>query len=385
VIKDALQTLRFYFPENSDVAPVNGDDYVLTIDSRVQRILQEELERGLTRYRADTGLGVVMDCRNGDILGMASVPCYDPGEYHNYPREEREKRRANRVIESTFEPGSDLKPCIASWALRSGVVRRDEVIWEGGKAHRFEGRRRVTDVKDNGPLTMEEAVFKSSNIGMAFLGLRLGQTRIRQALEQFGFGRPTGVNLPGEVSGFVQSPAKWSELYTSVSVSFGYEIRATPLQLATAFCAVVNGGTLYRPRLVLRKVRDGEVIENPTVVRGHPISPEVSRDMREILVRVVEDEGTGKYLRMDGFRFGGKSGTADIGRGGYTKTDYLTSFEAFAPYEDPEIVVLVMYERPRTERRYGGWVAGPVVAQVLRRYFLIEDQPLLVKLRYDEP
>jgi stage V sporulation protein D (sporulation-specific penicillin-binding protein) len=376
VRKDATQTMRFYFPENSGVSPVNGHDIELTIDSRVQRILEEELDAGARQHRVEGALGIVMDCRSGDVLAMASWPTYDPGEYHNYPKEERERRRKNRAIENTYEPGSIMKPFVAVWALAKGLTWRDEPLWQGGRTHVLEGRRRIIDTHDRGPLRMEEVVFHSSNIGMSFLGLRLGQSGLRECLDAFGLGVPTGIEANGEAPGARQKPDRWSEIYTSVSVSFGYEIRVTPIQMAAAFAALVNGGTLYKPRLVKRLVRGDREIEIPTVVRGRPISPELSKTMREILLQVVH-QGTGKYLRMDGFEFGAKSGTSDIGKR-YTKLDYLSSFEAFAPVDDPEIVVLVMMERPRGKRYYGAWVSGPVVAQVLRRYFRVEAQPRLV-------
>lgn len=382
VRKDATQTLRFYFPENSGVSSVNGWDLELTIDSRVQRILEEELAAGAERYRVASGLGVVMDCRSGDILAMASWPGYDPNEYHRYPREERELRRRNRPIENTYEPGSVLKPFVAAWAFKYGLTRRDEVIWGGGSTYAFEGRRRVTDAHDRGPLTSEAAIYHSSNIGLATLGLRLGKGRLNEMLDAFGLCRPTGITLPGEAPGAKREMRDWSELYTSVSVSFGYAVRVSPIQLVTAFTALVNGGTLYRPRLIRRATRGNEEIANPTEVIGYPVDAALSREMREILVLVVE-KGTGQYLRIPGFDFGGKSGTSDIGKG-YTKKDYLASFEAFAPAGDPEIVILVQMEKPRGKRTYGAWVAGPVVAQVLRRYFRVEGQPRLVREGLDE-
>ena len=377
VVKDATQRLRIYYPENTDVSPINGYDVVLTIDTRTQRILEEELEEGIEKNDAAAGLGVVMDCRSGDILAMASRPSYDPNDYHKYPDEERVRRRKNRVVENTYEPGSILKPFVACWALFTGVSYREELIWGGGDVHRLQvGRssRQVRDVRDHGPLTLEGVVVHSSNIGMSYLGLRLGRDRLVEMLRRFGFVRKTGINLPGEAVGWRQSTKEWKELYTSVSVAFGYELRITPIQLCTAFAAIVNGGYLYKPRIVHKVVRDGDEIVNPTQLVDQPISEQVSDEMREILHRAVL-EGTGRFLQMEGFSFGGKTGTADMdpaGGAGYTKEDYLASFEAFAPYEDPEIVVLVMIEKPRGRSIYGSVVAGPVVAGVLRRYFRVE-------------
>ncbi|MBN1442083.1 MAG: penicillin-binding protein 2 [Planctomycetes bacterium] len=375
VIKDALQRSRIYYPQSSEVRPIDGYDAALTIELRMQRILADELERGIDTFKAAAGLGIVMDCRSGAVLAMASHPSYDPGLYHLYPSEEQTERRRNRGVESAYEPGSVMKPVVASMALEHGLTRRDELIWGGGDSRRL-GPRVVRDVRDHGPLTMEEVVVYSSNCGMSELGLRLGRDRLIDALERFGFGRKTGIGLPGERSGKTRDREAWSELYTSVSVSFGYAVMVTPIQLCTAFCSIVNGGYLYRPRILAHLDRPGERIENPPEVVGRPVREETSRQMREILLRVVQ-EGTGKYLQMDGFLFGGKSGTADMGPL-YTKENYLASFVAFAPYENPEIVVLVMIEKPKARSYYGSTVAGSVVASVLRRYYRVEDEAYIV-------
>lgn len=384
---DALRREPIYLPESGDVPPVNGFDVHLTLEGRAQRILFEELEEGIRLHEAECGLGIVLDCRNGDVLAMVSLPTYDPSRYHAYPPGERGRRRKNRPAENEYEAGSVMKPFTAAAALQHGVALRDELIWGGGASHVFthgrRGRRLVTDVHDHGPITTEDAVVYSSNIGLATLGLRLGRERMRAMLESFGFLRPTGIPLPGEASGACLPLRSWRELYTSVSVSFGYAVTVSPLQLAAAFSALVNGGVLYRPRLVSRLVREGEDrVFEPEVV-GRPIDEATSRAMREILLRVVQ-EGTGKRMQMEGFPFGGKSGTADLsasqGQRGYSKKDYLASFIAFAPFEDPEVVVLVMIEKPRGWSIYGSTVSGGVVAGFLRRYFRVEDEPEITRI-----
>ena len=377
VVRSAVPGLRVFLPENSDIAAVNGSDIILTIDSRSQRILEDELRKGIERHRAEAGLGIIMNCQSGAILAMASWPTFDPGAFHRYPREEQDRRRKNRVIESSFEPGSVLKPFILCAALSHGLIRRDERIWSGGKTHVFHlggHPRRVRDTSDHNPLSAEEAVIFSSNIGMSFIGLRLGRDRLIELLERCGFLRRTEIRLPGEATGVRTEREAWRELWTSISVSFGYELRATPIQLCTAFAALINGGKLYRPQLVDRILVDGKVLAtySPELV-DRPFDEDISRQMREILLRVIT-EGTGRSLEMEGFHFGGKTGTADMGPR-YKKEDYLASFEAFAPYEDPEVVVLVMIEKPRAGKYYGSQVAGPVVAGVLRRYFRVEAAP----------
>jgi cell division protein FtsI/penicillin-binding protein 2 len=378
VITDAREQLRFFYPENVEVAPVNGYDVVLTIDSRAQKILEEELALGIEKHRAEAGQAVLMDCRTGAIIAMTSWPRYNPNDYHRYPKSEIERRRKNRTIENVYEPGSVIKPFIAAIALERGLVTRTQQIWGGGRVHVI-GRRRISDVSDHGAISFDDCVVYSSNIGMSIIGMELGRDGLIDTLDRFGFCRKTGIELPFEVSGSHTDRAEWNDVYSSVSVSFGYEVLISPIQLCTAFASLINGGYLYRPMIIDRYEIDGRVERVQPLVVGRPIREETSGAMREILHRVVQ-EGTGKYLRMEGFEFGGKTGTADMDPN-YTEKDYLASFEAFAPYDDPEVVALVMIEKPRSGKIYGGTVAGPVVARILRRYFRVAAEPRFEKLK----
>ncbi|MBI4604722.1 MAG: penicillin-binding protein 2 [Planctomycetes bacterium] len=388
VLKDAPQKTRIFKVGSLEVAPVGGYDVYLTIESTLQAIVEEELEAGLQRERASAGLFVLMDCRTGDILAMASLPAYDPNRYGEYPEPKRKERRANRVVESLYEPGSVIKPFFAAYALEQGIARREEpirgliagpVTWDGGRQARF-GKRRVTDVHEHPDMTFEGAVIHSSNIGLAIVGMRLGKPGILDALRRFGFDRPSGIDLPAEASKEPWAPPmRWTPIYSATSASFGYEIMVSPIQLCRAFAALVNGGHLLRPRVVDRLVRGSETIRFPSrQVDGQPITAETSRHMREILRRVVE-EGTAKWLKIEGFEFGGKTGTSDMAKGGYAGQDYLASFEGYAPCDDPRVVALCMVEKPRAHI-YGAMVAGPIVAEVFRRMFRIAAETKLAML-----
>lgn len=371
---------HFYLPS------VSAYTVELTIDSRVQAIAERALEAGVREDRAESGLLVVMDCNNGDVLAMASYPPYDPNRFGEYPAAERERRRKNGVIEKLYEPGSVIKPFVWSVALERGVARRDarvkgyageEVTWDGGTMARF-GSRVVRDTHEHEDMTVDDALVYSSNIGMAILGLQLGSAGLIDVLDRFGFCRPTGVGLPGEAKGRHTPPSQWKPLYSSVSVSFGYELLVSPIQLCRAFASLVNGGFLLKPRVIAGVRRDGveEVFPGRTVV-GRPISESTSKQMRAVLREVIQ-RGTGKFLKLEGFDFGGKTGTARMLQGGnYNRADYLASFEAFAPYENPQIVVLCMVEKPRTRLYYGSWVAGPIVVEVLRQLFDVKAEPLV--------
>ncbi len=391
VLKDALQKTRIFQVGNVDVAPVGGYDVYLTIQSTLQAIVEEELEAGVAREKAAGGLFLLMDCNTGDILALANYPSYDPNRFSEYPDQVRKERRTNKAVESLYEPGSVIKPFFASYALERGLCRREQsmmslvaspVTWDGGR-HAHVGRRLITDVHEHPGMTFEGAVVHSSNIGMSILGLKLGRQGIMDVLDRYGFNRPTGIDLPAEAKWSPWTPPmQWHPLYSPVSASFGYEVMVTPIQLCRAFAAVVNGGCLLKPRIVDRIERDGEVQRFPSrQVERQAISAETSHEMREILHLVVE-EGTAKWLKIEGFEFGGKTGTSNMAkRAGYTKEDYLASFEGFAPVEKPEVVALCMIEKPRGGSIYGGMVAGPIVAEVFRRVFKVEKETKLTTLK----
>ena len=375
---------RIFQLDNLYLEPVQAYDVHLTLDSRVQAIAEEELEAGVLHDKAEAGAILVMDCRTGDILAMASYPSYDPARFGEYPEEERERRRPNGVIEKLFEPGSVLKPLILSRALKAGVCRPEQNIrsllgpratWDGGKRAKF-GYRTVRDTHEHANMTVEHALRYSSNIGLTAIGLRLGREGLKETFASFGLGEATGIRLPAEgVGEYPIDP--WKPYDEGVSSCFGYAVMLSPLQLCRAFAAVVNGGYLLRPRLVKRLVRGSETHEFPQrEVVGRPLDEETSSEMRRILRGVIEEEGTGRYLRLEGFRYGAKTGTARVQKNGnYHANDFLSSFEAFAPYKDPEVVIVCMVEKPRGSHHYGSWVAGPIVVQVIRRLFNIESQP----------
>jgi len=391
VLRDARQKTRSFKLGNLDVAPVGGFDVYLTIQSTLQAIVEEELEAGIEREKAEGGVFVLMDLHSGDVLALASYPDFDPNRYSDYPAKERERRRANKAVESLYEPGSVIKPFFAALCLEKGLVRRDQLMtglaappvsWDGGRHARI-GRRLVTDVHEHPGMTFEGAVVHSSNIGLSILGLKLGKQGIMDAVDRFGFNRPTGINLPAEAYKVPWAPPmEWHATYSPVSASFGYEVMLTPIQLCRAFAALVNGGYLLVPRLVDRVERQGEVHEFPRrQIERQAISEDTSRQMREIL-RLVVEEGTAKWLRIEGFEFGGKTGTSNLLKhAGYTKEDYLASFEGFAPYENPQVAAICMVEKPRGDSIYGGMVAGPIVAEVFRRIFKVQNQTKLANLR----
>jgi len=297
---------------------------------------------------------------------LGQYPTFDPNRFADVPAD----RRRNRAICDAVEPGSIFKPFVACGALLAGVVDPKEQIFCHDGLHYFEGRR-IRDTSPHGLLTIEGIVAKSSNIGMGILGHRMGNEAIFRIVRAFGFGEPTGVGFPGDADGMVHPLPRWTR-YSTNSVPIGQEITVSPLQIATAFCAIVNGGVLLRPYLV-EKLLDptGAVVdsfEGPYSVRR--VLPEPLSDyMREQVLPAVVETAGGSRAKLVDWRVGGKTGTAQVpfaDRRGYEPGAYIGSFIGAAPVEDPEIVVLVMTHRPNPSKGYyGGVVSAPAVGKVL--------------------
>ena len=346
--------------------PVDGGHLVLTIDAEIQRIAEEGLLQAITRFEAASGVVIVMSVKSGDILAMAGVPSYDPKQLEPGS----EDRRRNRAVTDPVEPGSTFKPFIACGALEGGFVSTTEQIDCHLGAYRF-GRRLVKDVSPHGLMVLQDIVSKSSNIGMGIIAGRMGNEALHQTIRRFGFGKLTGIECPGESAGLVYPLSRWNG-YSTTSVSFGYEVAVTPLQLVTAFAALLNDGILLRPRLVRQMLGPGgEVLASfnrPEIIR-RSVSSEVARYMtREVLAAVVED-GSGFRAKLDRYGVLGKTGTAKLSypdRGGYEPGAYLSTFVGAAPALNPEVVTLVMVRRANPSLGYyGGTVSAPAVGRIL--------------------
>jgi len=346
----------------------NGRNIILTIDAVMQEFTETVLDDTCRKFRANSGCAILMDPTTGDILAWACWPKVDPNRFNTYSAD----HRRNRGITDPFEPGSIFKPFVAVAALKNKVVDLEEQIFCHNGAYTI-GRRVLHDYHPYGDLTFAKIVIKSSNIGMAILGQRLGNDRLYQAVSAFGFGRKTGIDLPGESAGIVRPLAKWDQ-YTTTSVPMGQELAATAIQLITGFAAFANDGVLLQPRL-LRAVIDpsGRVVRDNTAIRptGRAVDPHLAQFMvREILARVVSD-GTGKRAIIPRYSVFGKTGTAQIakrGGGGYRSGAYVASFLGGVPSSGPKLVALVTIREPdRRIGHFGGTVAAPAVKSILEQ------------------
>ncbi len=347
-----------------DQYKTSGHDIVLTIDSQIQHIVERQLKEGIEEVGGEKGMAIIMNPETGEVLAMASYPFLDPNNFSKFP----EINRRNLPIWYAHEPGSTMKVFLASSALD------DKKVNPNSKFNCENGRRRIgsaviRDIKPRGTLTVAEIVKYSSNIGASKIGELLGRDKYYKYLNKFGFGKKTGIGLPGESSGLLAAPRKWGPIELA-TISFGQGISVTSLQLVTALSAIANGGYLMKPYVIEKIVGpDGNVIEqNSPEVVTRVISYDTSYQMKQIMQGVVEN-GTGKKAQIPGFSVAGKTGTAQIPNpksGGYYSDRYIASFIGFAPVEDPAIVMVVVVEAPR-KKTHGGSVAAPIFKQIAEK------------------
>jgi len=351
-------------------------DVYLTLDVNVQYILERALQEGLEECRAKRAVGLIMDPIRGDILGMASLPSFNPNSFWLYPPENRK----NFVTVGLFEPGSTLKPFLVATALQKGFLRPNDIVFcERGRYNVFGVT--IRDVKSYDWLTVEEVIKYSSNIGAAKIAKTIGADEYYEFLKSLGFGEKTGIGLPEE-KGVLKPPKLWTPV-DLMTLGFGQGMSCTPLQIAAAYSAIANGGLKVKPRIVkeLRKVGDGKVLVMEPQVEKRILSPEVSRLIMGMLERVVL-EGTGTKAFLEGYSIAGKSGTAqkyDPHRGAYSREHFVASFVGVFPADRPRAVILVMFDEPRTSI-YGGEVAAPVfrkIVQELIQYWKIPPRSTL--------
>ncbi|MFN3133945.1 MAG: penicillin-binding protein [Candidatus Kryptonium sp.] len=351
------------------VEPIDGYNLKLSIDVGVQTIIENELEKAVKEFEAESGVVIVVDPWTGDILGLANYPNFDPNNYWLFDVENFK----NRALLDAFEPGSTFKIVPASLLLEKDPNKLySKVNVDGGKS--VVRGVKVVDFKPNDVLSFTDVLKYSSNIGMAKLGLELDKVEFYKHIRNFGFGAYTGINLPAEAKGEVKTPDKWSPA-TKIYMSFGYELRATAIQIAMAYVSIANGGVLIQPRIV-KEILDleGKVVKSfPVVKVRQVISEKTAEILTEILEKVV-DEGTGMQAKVEGLRVAGKTGTAQIYEFGfYSKARYRASFVGFFPVEKPRFVCFVMLESPKKSYA-GGIVAAPVFRRIAEQ--LIKLSPI---------
>ena len=351
-------------PWTTQLDPVDGYDMVLTIDGVVQQVAEEVLDWGASKYHAKGGSIIVMEPDTGAILAMANSPSYDA----NAPAEVQADRRRNRAVTDVFEPGSIFKIVSASALLEEGRISPEETIFCENGAWPTVGRHVLHDHRPHGLLSFHDVIRLSSNIGTSKAAQRLTPEELYRYLQAFGFGHKTGVELPGEVSGLLAPPARWSKLSPFI-IPIGQEIAATPIQLAVMTAVIANGGLRVRPHLVERfQTPDGRVIRAAAdPERTRIISPETARTLQHMLTSVVES-GTGQLANVQGLTVAGKTGTAQKiePTGRYSHSRFVASFVGFGPVPDSRFVIVVSMDEPRP-LYFGGVVAAPMFKRMVEQ------------------
>jgi len=346
----------------------DGNTVSLTIDMGIQNIVETALDAAVKKYKPRGGaIVIMMKPQTGEILAMANRPNFDLNDIAAAKPEQMK----NMAIINMVEPGSTFKIVTASAALNESLETLDSVIFCENGSFLYAGRR-LHDAHRFGDLSVEDVLAKSSNIGAAKMALQLGDRRFYSYIQRYGFGQRTGVNLPGEIVGLLNPVDKWGKIDIT-RIAMGQSVSVTPIQIATAMCAIANGGKLMMPQII-HDVRDenGNVIQEyrPVEVR-RVVTEESAAQVRTALTKVVSKNGTAPLAQVPGYLSAGKTGTAQKinPAGGYFHGKYVLSFIGFMPAEHPAFVCLVMVDDAQVsaEMNYGGQVAGPIFSQIAEK------------------
>lgn len=364
---------RFRIKEQAIRQPIPGQSKLLTVDWKLQEIVEEELKEGVQKYNAESGMAVFLNNNNGEIIAMAH---YDPNE------DNPDKPQKLRVLTDQFEPGSVFKVITAAGLLEDSVIDiNDSVFCENGVWKI--GRRKLHDDKELGWINFRSIIEFSSNIGVGKCALLLGGERLLQYAQKFGLGQRLLSEWPGETSGYISKPKKWSD-YNVASLAMGHSVAVNALQMTNAMAAIANGGILYKPRLILCDVDDKGNPINVTKpeVLSELISEETADTLRSFLRGVVEN-GTATKVNSPIVTIGGKTGTAQI----YSQElhryfwgRYMASFLGFFPAEKPMVTGIVVYRNPQPVH-YGGYTAGPTFRRIAERYTMMNPDLFTVPTR----
>jgi cell division protein FtsI (penicillin-binding protein 3) len=366
ILSDARN--RWY--ESADKTPEAGSSVVLTLDENIQFIAEKELATAIEQTHAKAGTVLVQDPSNGEILAMASWPTFNP----NAPAGTAPEARMNRAVGALYEPGSVFKIVTLSAAIDQGITTPDEVVDCQMGAIYIAGHR-IRDHKAYGLLTVSQILAHSSDVGAIKIGLRLGAPKFYEYIRAYGFGAPTGVDLPGENRGLLRHVENWTPVSVG-SISMGQEVGVTPLQMINAVSAVANGGLLYHPHVVLARRKGAELEQEQQPPARRIIRETTAASMRAMLEGVVL-QGTGTKAQLDGYTSAGKTGTAqkiDPATGRYSATQLIASFVGFAPVNNPSVTILVQLDSP-VGLHEGGSVAAPVFKRIAEQVLAYRNVP----------
>jgi stage V sporulation protein D (sporulation-specific penicillin-binding protein) len=345
--------------------PVNGLDLKLTIDTKIQTVVERELDIAEAKYHPDGMVAIAMKPNTGEILAMSSRPTFDPDNFRNVPQEVYNR---NLPVWSTYEPGSTFKIITLAAALEEGKVNFEDHFYDPGSVEVAGARLKCWKRGGHGSETFLQVVQNSCNPGFVELGNRLGKDTLFKYIKNFGFGQKTGIDLQGEGTGILFNLNRVGPVELATT-AFGQGVSVTPIQQVTAVSAAINGGILYKPYIakeLIDPVTKDVVMRNSPVEKRRVISEKTSKEIRYALESVVA-QGTGGRAFVDGYRIGGKTGTAQKAQNGhYLENNYIVSFVGFAPADDPQLVVYVAVDNPKGTLAFGGTVTAPIVGAIMK-------------------
>ena len=357
VIKDRLGRIVEEVELIKEAQP--GNDLHLTIDRRLQYLAFRELQATLLEHQAQSGSVVLLDVDSGEILAMVNLPAYNP----NQVRKGDGERKRNRAITDVVEPGSVIKPFIVATALESGAYQPHSPIDTAPGRLTVSGHV-IPDVRDFGLLDVTRVLTKSSNVGITKIALSLEPEHIWSTYSRFGFGKVTGTGFPGESAGVLRNHERW-RLLEQATISYGYGLSVTPLQLAQAYAALANGGRLRPPTFIKDAL-------NPAI---SALDPSLARQIAAMLETVTGADGTGQNARVANYRIAGKTGTSRKAVAGGYADHYVSSFAGFAPASNPQLVCVAVINDPGGEAYYGGQVAAPLFSRTMQGALRVLDIP----------
>jgi cell division protein FtsI/penicillin-binding protein 2 len=362
----------------------DGATVKLTVDMVLQDIVESEMDAAIKQFRPKMATCILVRPATGEILAMVNRPHYNLNQREGVADEARK----NRAIMDMIEPGSTFKVVTTAAALDAKLVRPDTSVFCEHGHYSYGGTVLHDSHHGYGDLTVNDIIVKSSNIGVAKLGVMLGDQRLYEYIRRFGFGERTGVQLPGEIGGIIHPPHRWSKI-SITHIPMGHEVGATPMQVLSALCTVANRGKLMTPQIISSITSaSGETIATyPPVEVRQVVPPEVAEALVNALKEVVSKKGTASLAHVPGFSVAGKTGTAQktSPNGGYEHGRYVVSFAGFLPAEKPELCALVLLDDPvpGNTPNYGGYIAAPVfskIAQRAVRYLNLTPNPDLIKV-----
>jgi len=353
VIKDSYN--RIVEDVEAMIIPEPGKDMVLSIDKRIQYIAYRELKAKLSKHRAKSASAVLLDAKTGEVLAMANAPSFNPNNREDYGRE----TYRNRAVTDVYEPGSTIKPFTIASALESQRYSQNSIIDTAPGTYKI-GEFTIRDHRNYGSLTVSEIILKSSNVGATKIAQTIPAQELWSTFSSIGIGHSTESGFPGEVSGYLKSFHNWYKV-EHATLSYGYGMSMTSLQLARAYAVLASGGKLL-PISMLRKTDEG--IQNQKIPAI--FSPQTIDKVVTMLTAVVSEQGTGSRAAIPGYSVAGKTGTVHkSSKGGYEEDKYISVFAGMAPASDPRLVLVVMVNQPSSGAYFGGEVAAPIFSKIM--------------------